>query len=172
MSTVTGSVKVNISGSQTPGTLPGTVTPVNVNQTFNCNFATSGTTADSVDLMHVKTYSFAASTAQTLDLTSLTDVYGGAVAFARVRAIEIKVKSTTDGATLTLSPGASNGWTNFLGTSSTLILQASTSSNDAGFVVTAPNTTGWVVDSTHKTLTLTPSAHAYDVDVQIMGASA
>lgn len=172
MANVTGSFKVNISGAQTPGTLPGTVTPANVNQTFNCNFQTSGTAADAVDLMYVNTLSFAASTAQTLDLKVLTDLYGAAVAFARVRAISLKFRSTTDGATLTLAPGASNGWTALLGTGSTLILQASTSTNDAGLTVTAPNTTGWVVDSTHKALTLTPSAHAFSVDIQIVGASA
>lgn len=171
MANVTGSFKVNSSGTQTPGTLPGTVTPINVNQTFSCNFATSGTTADAVDLMYVKTLTFAASTAQTLDLTSLTDLYGAAVAFARIRSISIKFKSVTNGATLTLSPGASTGWTNLLGTGSTLIMQASTAGNDAALLITAPNTTGWVVDSTHKSLTLTPSAHVFDIDIQLMGAS-
>lgn len=173
MATVVSKVSVTTTSSQTPATTtPGTATPLQIQQSMAANFSTSGVAADQVNLKHTKTYTFVASTAQTLDLTSLLDDYGGAVAFVRIRSLTVKMNSQTDGATLTLSPGASNGWTNLLGTSSTLIMQSSTSTNNAVLALTAPNTTGWVVDSTHKTLTLTPSAHAFTVDIEITGCNA
>jgi hypothetical protein len=171
MATVTGTINVNTSTQQAgAATIPGNVTALTVNQSFRLNFAASGTAADKVDLKHTKTYTLAAA-ATTIDLTALADVYGGTVNFARVRSITIRIKTTTDGQTLVLSGGASNPWTALINSAGTLTLQAGTANNDAVFVISAPNTTGWVTSGTSKTLKFDPGASTYDIEVEIMGAS-
>ncbi len=171
MAVVTGSIKTQTLMTQTASTVPGSVTPLSNSQTLNCTFG-NGTTADNVDLQYPATLTFASSTAQTLDLTSLTDVYGGTVNFARVRSITIKMKGTTDGSTLTIGNAASNSWAAILGATGTYVMQASTSTNDSVWTATAPNTTGWATSGTSKSLKLLPSAHAFSVDIEITGCSA
>lgn len=172
MAAVTGSISTNTSFSQTPSNIPGSsITPLTNAQTIKFQVSTSGTAADQVDLKYSATLTFTASTAQTLDLTSLTDVYGGAVNFARVKSITISMKSTTDGATLTLGAAGSNPWAAILGTTGTLVMQAATANNPSMLVLTAPNTTGWVTSGTSKAFKLTPSAHAFSVDIEITGCS-
>lgn len=170
MATVTASITVSTTSQQTPTGLPGNVTPVTINQTLSTNFQTSGTAADSVNLNYVATLSLAAAVT-TIDLTSLTDRYGAAVNFARVRSVTIKNNATTDTWTVIVKPGASNGWTNFLGTSSTAIVGPSTVNNVGCLVMTSPNTTGWVVDGTHKTLAFDPGANTFTIAVEINGAN-
>jgi hypothetical protein len=167
---VTASIKTSTVSTQTT-TLPGTVTNLTVNQNFNANYQTPGVAADQVNLNYVASLSLAA-TPTTLDLTALTDRYGGSVNFVRVRSVTIKNKNTTDGQTVTVKPGATNGWMALLGTGSTLILQPSSSANDGGVTLSAPNTTGWVVSGTSKTLTLDPGANIISVDIEINGCNA
>lgn len=171
MATVAGSIKVTSSFQQTPTTIPGNVTPATNTQSLKADF-TSGTTADKVDLKYSRTLTFASATAQTLDLSSLTDDYGGAVAFVKIRSLLIRVKSTTDGATLTVGAAATNPWAAVLGTTGTLIIQSATSSNQAVLLLTAPNTSGYAVSGSSKSLKLLPSSHAFDVDIEITGTSA
>lgn len=173
MAVVKGQIIPAASFTQTPnsGILSGNV--LSVPLTLNAAFANTGTT-DNVDLLYAATLTFVASTAQNLDLTSLTDILGGAVNFARVRAIAIKMYSTTDGATLTVGGAASNPWAAVWGTTGTMIIQAATAANANGsfFLLTAPNTTGYVTSGTSKTLKLLPSAHAFNADIVIAGAVA
>jgi hypothetical protein len=172
MAAVTGTLKSTATFTQTPATGPLAALPLNFGPTFNTAFKTSGTLLDQVDLAYYATLTFVASTAQTLDLTALTDVLNNAVNFARVRGIGLRVNSTTDAASLLIGAAGTNEWNAFLSASGTLKVPASTATpNDAWFVLTAPNTTGFVVDGTHKALKLTPSAHAFTVDVVIVGCS-
>jgi hypothetical protein len=93
---VTGSLKLTTSFQQAASGLPGNQTAsLSVQQSPACNFSTSGTAADQCDLKHTKTYSFVASTAQTIDLTALTDVFGNAVSFVKVRSITFIFQGTT-----------------------------------------------------------------------------
>lgn len=134
--------------------------------------ASSPQNADKCNLTYLATLTFVASTTQTLNLQSLTDIFGNAISFARVRSIEIYPKSTTDGATLTIAKGASTGFTG-LGAAFSVTMPASkTAGNDALFVVGSPNATAMVVGASTKNLDLTPSAHAFDVDIRIVGSSA
>jgi len=172
MAVVTGSIRVGTLSTQTPTTLPGTITPATVTQSINTTFG-NATTADNVDLKYTATLTFTASTAQTLDLTALTDIYGGTVNFARIRSITISITSpTTDGATLTIGAAGTNPWAAILGTTGTYIMQAPTSTNASMWIATAPNTTGWITGGSSKNLKLTPSAHAIVAAIEIMGASA
>src|SRR5690242_19683420 len=61
-----------------------------------------GTAAGKVDLIYARQIALAASTPQTLDLTNLTDLGGGAVSFARVREFVIQVVDATAGHDVTL----------------------------------------------------------------------
>lgn len=172
MSNVTGSIKGVATFSQTPATGPLAGNPLNFGPTFNTLFRTSGTLLDQCDQAYVATLTFVASTPQTLDLTSLADVLNNAVSFARVRGIAIRCNSTTDAASLTVGSAGTNEWNAFLSASGTLKIPAGTATpNDAWFALTAPNTTGFVVDSTHKALKLLPSAHAFTADIVIVGCS-
>lgn len=176
MAVTTGTARGTLVLTQTPtGILAGTPLQINSGR-LEANFV-NGVVADAIDLIHAKTYTFAASTPQDLDLKALTDVLGATVNFARVRLLAIKVKSTTDAASLTLSPGSTNGWTALIGTGSSLRVMPSTANTDSTekgigfFLVVAPNTTGYVTGASNKVLTLTPSAHAFDADVFIAGTS-
>lgn len=172
MANVTGSTKVTMSSTQTPTGLPGTVTPLTINQTFNCSFQ-NGTAADQCDLRYTATLVFVANTPQVLDLTSLTDSSGGAVNLKRVRRLTLKFKDTTDGQTLLLGYSATtaNAWTSLISNPGQITLQASTTGNDGFIALSAPNTTGWVVGSSNKLLNLDPGSNAFSVDIEILGAS-
>lgn len=171
MANVTGNIKINATSSQAaPSTVPGTATALSIQQSMACNFTTPGNGADQVNLKHSKTYTVN-NAVTTLDLTALTDDYGGSVAFVKVRSVYIKNKSTTNAEILTVSPGASNGWTSLLGANSTLVLRPSTNTNDGGLVVTAPSNTGWAVAANSKTLSLDPGTANFSVDVEIMGTN-
>lgn len=172
MANVTGSMKVTTSSTQTPTGLPGTVTPLTINQTFNSTFQ-NGTAADLVDQRYIATLTFVASTPQALDLTSLLDSSGGAVNFARVRRLSIKFKDATDGQTLKIGYASTtaNAWTSLLSNPGQLTLQPSTAANDGFIVLSAPNTTGWVVSNTNKLLNLDPGTSAFSIDIEILGAS-
>jgi hypothetical protein len=173
MPTVTGSVKHQGAFSQTaPSTLPATTpaTSISVPQSWSFSVTTSGTAADQTDLKYTQSLSLAASPT-TLDLTNLTDVYGNTVNFKRVRSFAIRMKDTTDSHTLAIGNAASNAWTGFLGSTSVLTMQASSSANDSYLVLTAPNTTGFATGSTNKNVKLDPGANTFTVEIEITGCS-
>lgn len=167
---VTGTFKLSVNGNQVPDTGFLSGQALSAARTLSTNFASSGSAADQVQKMYATTLSFTASTPQTIDLQAVTDILGAALSFSIVRSILIRHKGTVDGSSLSLSAGASNGATNILATTAALKILPATSSNDGWFALAAPNTTGYVIDATHKTLTLTPSAHAFDVDIIALGA--
>ena len=175
MAVVVGGVTPNSAFSITPSTgfVSGQQIPIGFPNSLSLQMA-NGTTADKVDLIYATTLTFTASTPQSIDLKSLTDPLGSAVNFVKIRLLEIRVNSTTDAATLTLSPNASNGWTSFIASSSSLVLRGVTTTNPyaLSLYAAAPNTTGWTVGASNKVLDLTPSAHAFTVDIQIVGCSA
>lgn len=170
--TVTGAMapQVSFQVTQSSGFISGQLIPITFSGNgLKANYG-SGSAADKIAKISAFTLTFVASTPQTIDLTSLPDVFGNAaaVSFGNVHTVAIRMNSTTDGAEITLTPNASNGWDKMgLG----LILPAASTTNPAGafFVISAPNTTGFVVDSTHKSLDLTPSAHAFTVDFELTG---
>lgn len=174
MPVVTGSAGGSISVNQTgPGILSGVQVPIE--KVLKAAFSVSGVLLDQVDLVHAKTYTFTASTPQTLNLQSLTDVFGSAQSFARIRALIIVHKGLVDASYLRAGPAASNGWNSAIGggTNPYVECKPSTTSNPlgGGIILVAPNTTGYPVSGTIRDLLLTPSAHAFDADIVILGAS-
>jgi hypothetical protein len=170
MANVTGSGSISLNDTFTYSTGFNTGQSVAQTRTINSNQLSNGTAADQINLVGAVRLTFTASTPQTIDLTTaLLDPSGSAVAFSKIKRLLIKfVSPTTDGATVTIKHGTSNGWTNFIDAGAAgvgLTLQAPTANNDAGSAFVAPNTTGWVVTSTNKTLTITPNAYHVVLDI-------
>jgi hypothetical protein len=176
LAVVTGNVRSSIAFSLTgAGWLGGAQLSVAPPTTPQSNYG-NGTTAGNVDLIYAATLTLSA-TPTTLDLTSLTDPLNGAVAFARVREFYLRNNATTDGWTVVVGGGAANPWagaSQFLQASSTVTVGPSTSSTSpctGKLAFAAPNTTGYVVDGTHKTLKLDPGANTLTVEILIVGSS-
>jgi hypothetical protein len=138
--------------------------------------AASGVIANQCDLAYaVKGLTLPASTNVDLDLTSLLDPMGGAVAFARVRFLARRNAATTDGYTIT-EGGATfaNQWT-AMTTNATLYPSttgAGTAAQNDGFAIhTAPNTSGAVVGGSSKILRYNAGANANAIDLFILGCS-
>jgi hypothetical protein len=171
---VTGSIALNSQFSQGTTNVPGNnLVQLSNNQAVKFATTASGTAADQVDLKYSRTITLAAAPTA-LDLRSLTDVFGGAVAFARVKSVQIVNKSSTDGYTVTVgySTTTSNAWVGFLSNPGTFVVGPSTASNAGFFAITSPNATGWPVSSSSKLLNLDPGANTVVVDIEITGCSA
>ena len=115
-------------------------------------------------------YALAASTPQTLDLTTLQDPHGNALTVTRSRYIAFKLLSSTDGQTVKVGNYGSNDFLGFVSSGGTVTVYPSTANNDGFTVFSAPNTTGMAVDGTHKNLKLDPGSTAASLLV-IVGTS-
>lgn len=177
MSNVAGQCQPSINFTQTPaaGFLSGQALPINL--TLAALFKASGVLADQVDTIYANTLTFTASTPQTLDLTTLTDILGNAISFARVRFLAIRVQSVTDGQYLLVGDAVTTEWDGFLSAAGTLKVFASSPTsagaiNNSGFtLLCAPNTTGIAVTGSSKSLKLDPGTFAFKVDIVIAGCS-
>lgn len=175
MPIVTGSAGGQIQVSQTgAGILSSTKLPIEV--TLKALLNVSGLLADQIDLVHARTYAFTASTPQTLNLQSLTDPFGQAQSFARIKALAIIHKGQVDASFLRAGPAASNGWNSAIGGGTNPYVEAkpSTTTNPlgGGILLLAPGLTGYPVSGSIRDLLLTPSAHAFSADVVILGCTA
>lgn len=141
-------------------------------ETLQTIFQTSGLLADQCDLLYAATLTLVASTPQTIDLTALADLFGGVVNFARVRFLAMRNNSVTDGANVLIGDSVTNEWDAFLSAAATLKVPPCSALNHGYFILTAPNTTGFVVDSTHKTLKIDPGSNAMTLDIIIAGCHA
>lgn len=139
---------------------------------FNTQFRLSGTIADECDIISANQWTFSASTPQTKDmLADLIDPAGNAVAPARARLIAVKWLSKTDNVPLLIGDAVTNEWDGFISAGATLKVFPSSLINDGWFVLTAPNTTGIPIDSTHKALKFDPQTAAGDVIFILAGCS-
>lgn len=177
MAVVSGVLNVAASFAQTVSS--GVVTPQTIpaNINFNLSFG-NGTSAGNVDLIYARQLSLAG-TATTLDLTSLTDLSGASINFARVRLVMIQNLATTAGYIVTVGAAAATQWTGYLGTTaSTVILQPNVGATSNQNVFTFLDaysvgaSTGAYVDSTHKSLKLDPGANTIAVNILLLGCSA
>jgi hypothetical protein len=172
-STVSAKISPVVSLAQTPTSGPLNGTTLNLSPTLALTLSAGTGAADLCDRVYYGLLTFVASTPQTLDLTTLTDVLGNAVNFTRVRAIVIQNQSTVNGVTLTVGNAGANEWDAVLSASGTLGVSGGSPANPNGgfYVQTCPNTTGWVVDGTHKALKLDPGAAAFTAVVILVGSS-
>jgi hypothetical protein len=164
---VSGVAQIGLYFSQTPSTGFLAGVPLPVAETVRTIFRTSGVLADQVDGIHAKTYTFVASTPQTIDVTALTDIVGGSITASRARLIAIKVKWTTDNVPLLVGAAAATEWTGFLTAGSKLSVFPSTATNDGWVIIAAPQTTGIPISGSSKSLKLDPQGAAGNVDIII-----
>lgn len=170
--TVTGTISGGITASVTPDAGWFRNATKQVTASIRAGLA-SGTALDQCDVVGFKLLTMVASTSQVVDLLAdLVDPVSGAAitTLARVRGLAVRMEGTTDGSSCRVAADASNGFTNFISTGGMLVLPATTK-NSAGLVIAAPNTTGYVVAAGNKRLIFTPSAHAFNVRLLVIGAS-
>lgn len=174
---VSGSVNVQASFTEiiTSGVISTLNLPAAITQAITY---LNGTATSSVDYIYAKSLSLAG-TPTTLDLTSLTDLNGGSVNFARVRELIIVNLATTAGYTLTIGPGVSNPWTTGpIAASSTIVLQPSVGQTTGQCFVRFSDpfstgaSTGYYVGGSSKTLKLDPGANTFSAYILIVGGSA
>lgn len=106
----------------------------------------NGTDAGEADKLFSDLRSLAGAADEDLDLTTLTDAFGAALALVEVVGVMIEVGASNNG-NLVLSPGASNGWAALVGASSTLILRPG-----ATAVFMATGNPAWAVSGSAKVL--------------------
>lgn len=169
MAVVTGTAQLSVGFNQTvtSGLINTQTLPASISATSQY---TNGTGASMVDLVYAKQLTLLASTPQTLDLTSLTDLSGATVNFARIRELVIQVVTTTSGYTVTVGAAAANPWAALWGTTGTMVIPAGSI-----FRVSEPNllsTAGLVTSGTSKNLKLDPGANQVVINLMIVGGSA
>ena len=135
--TLTGQVGTNPSGQvpQTMG-LAGQFAP--------------GAAADQVNWLHSRTYNFAASTPQTIDLTALTDVMGTAFSFAAVRWLMYRIQATNAAFVVTVGGAGTNEWNGWLTSGSKALWYPSSALNSGYTIQQAPSATGMPVTGTSR----------------------
>lgn len=168
---VTGSVGLNVAFSETIST--GLLTALNLPAAINVqqSFTNNTTGALTVDQIHAKVYNLAATTT-TIDLTSLTDLNGNAMNFARVRLFLAYNQDTTTSHVVTIYKAASNGWSYLPASTGPLTAVA----NGGVVLLLDPNsnsgTNGMVTSGSSKSITFDPGANTVNLSVLIVGGSA
>lgn len=169
MATVGGTSQISAGFNQTvsSGVVSAQTIPASIALTTQYQ---NGTSAGKIDLVYAKQLTLAA-TPTTLDLTSLNDLSGASVNFARVRELVIEIVDTTAGHDVTIGDAASNAWAPFLGATGTYVIFAGTI-----YHVADPNTVGSgvgaVVTGSSKALKLDPGSNTVVVNILIAGCSA
>lgn len=104
----------------------------------------SGTGANQADVLY-SDYRALASTNEDLDLKTITDAFGVALALVEVVAIMIEAPSTNSG-NIILEPGASNGWAAMFGVAGLVLLPG------ASALITCPGAAAYAVGASTKVL--------------------
>lgn len=134
----------------------------------------NGTGSGQADLVAHKEYTIAGSGTQSVDLTTLTDPYGTALAAAQVVGLLIvNHEYLSDGTTLgggvcNVSPNASNGWTSLLADASDVLKIPR-----GGSVAVGAARTGLAVGASNKVLDLeNPGSSSIRVEIIVLARSA
>jgi hypothetical protein len=134
--TQTVSIKNAISETLTFGLATSVNVPANVDATY---VYANGTTAAAIDDRIEKVYTLAAGGTQTITLSAMTDDLGRAVAFARIKVLQVSITAKTGNDYLTVGNAATNPWLAILGgTTPTFIVRGcdlKTANDATGFVV-------------------------------------
>lgn len=138
---------------------------------FRSIFKASGGLLDQCDAVYSATLTFVASTPQVIDLKSLVDAQGNAIAFDRIRVFAIRVNSQTDGDVLLVGDNGANDWLGLTPAAATAAINVypSTGANDGFVIFQMPNSTGAAVGSTTHLVKLNPGSNAFTVDLLIAG---
>ncbi len=131
----------------------------------------NGTGAKQVNLVHAKQYTLAGS-ATTLTLSSIADMAGATVNFARVREFAVQVVSTMAGYDVIVGAAASNAWKPFWGMTGYEVVHAGTTSYKSDPLSVGGTTGAVVTASSSDQVKLDPGANTVVVNVFIAGCDA
>ncbi len=177
MANVTGQVVASASFTET--VTSGLITPQSlpVNMTQSLGYS-SGTGMGQVNLAYAKRLTFAAAP-QTLDLSSLLDLSGASVNFARVRELIVANNATAAGAVLTVGAASGSPFTGFLDSAGLQTVYPATATSASTFAsatwlrwsdpCSTGSATGAITGSANKMLKLDPGANSFTADVLILG---
>lgn len=160
---VAGFNQTNSSGLITTQTLPASISLTTQYQ--------NGTGAGAINLIFAKQIALVASTPQTLDLTTLTDLSGAAVNFARIRELVVQVVTATSGFNVILGNAAATAFAAFWGATGTDTVFAGsiryfTDPTSVGVGI------GAVTSGTSKSLKLDPGSNNVTINLLIAGCTA
>lgn len=113
----------------------------------------TGSGLDQASKVYTEALSIAASSSETLDLTTLTDPLGAALSFGAVKAVVI-LADATNANTILVGNAASNQWAAPFDAATDVVKVMP----GGALVLLNPTAAGWTVDSTHKSLKLANSA--------------
>lgn len=174
---VNGTVNRNLNFSQNESAISAYQITVNVSRNYtytNSNAGGSGV----VDQLYAKQLTLSAA-ATTINLTSLTDVGGNTIDFARVREFVVENLNTTIGQDCKVEAGAANGWSVLPPSTNPLYARSGgvlTTATVVGTVqISDPFSTGAsngnVVTTGSCNVTLDPGSNTITVNVIILGTS-
>lgn len=129
----------------------------------------TGTGSGQADVVWSDRRTLAGAGSEVLDLAgSLTNSYGGTVTFAKVKAVFIRNRATTDGYDLRAGPDATNGWVGmFLDATDRIRVAAG-----GCHVWYDPNGQAVTAGSTDELFVQNDGAGSVDYDIVIIGTSA
>lgn len=175
-----------MTGSIGPQLIQGSVTPVSPYSGVSAslpNMAAPVTFQNGTGLGNINLIGLASGTAAaapaSVDLTTMTDVVGAAINFARVRAVMILNKASNDAYKLLWDGTVTNAWKdpfNGLAVAKLSIppgaIQAGTAVAPGGVLIWGSNLTGLVVAPTSKLIVLDPGANTIPYAVHLLGVNA
>lgn len=169
--TVSATITLNASFSETIST--GFPDPLSGSQaiTQTDSYVTSGTGSGQIDTVYAAQFSLAASTPQTINLTSLTDPLGKSISFARVRDFVVQNTASTSGYDCQVYASASNGWAVLPASSGPLYARAGSVVRLSDKLSTGSGA-GNIVSGSSNSVTFNPGSNAVTINVWIVGGSA
>jgi len=160
----------SVAGVITPYTIPVSI-PFNSTAQGAILSYTNGTAAGQIDTIHALPYTLV-STTQTIDVTSLLDVNGVSVNFARIREIFLYNTDAVAGHDFSMYQGVSNGLAILPPSTAPAFARA-----NGGFIrISDPNSTGGgngnVTSGASKTIKLDSGSHTVTAWLVLLGGSA
>lgn len=123
----------------------------------------NGTTANKANVIWHDRRTVAAATNDDLDLTTLTDRLGNALAFTLIKWFVLRLITPTTGYKLTVGNGAANQFTGWFGA-------AAHTEDVMDWMAKVNQIDGWTVDGTHKSLRIrNPGANPITYDIVLVG---
>lgn len=129
----------------------------------------NGTTANTADLVHKSTQTIAGSGNSDIDLRALEDVFGDAMSTLTEVVALVLEADADNGATLSIKPSASNGWTALLADATDILKLAP----GGKFVLLAPGDGLYTVGASNKSINVANSdGSSAGLTITLIGRSA
>lgn len=126
---------------------------------------TNGTGSGNTNFAWSDQLTITASNSSTIDLSSLTDRFGNAIAPSKIKVLAIRLTSSSDtAATISIGGAASNAWTSLLENSSDLLKIR----YQGSFMAMCTDSTGYAISGTNKNLKILNNSATQSVVVDVL----